>query len=179
MRPSGPGLVFRAEAPPVNGYSNCRHLRSPTDSCIMRTRQETRHLLISGGLLICVLILIPLLLSLVYEGGYFGARWGLVVCGGGVGLFLAPYPAWYPRGWDVQAAESSYLLLPHVCRNASNGLMVLLPLWPLVVAAGAGVVLGWRRYGPVLPGHCGECAYDLTGNAPGRCPECGTYIVTT
>jgi len=26
----------------------------------------------------------------------------------------------------------------------------------------------------VLPGHCGGCGYDLSGNTSGACPECGT-----
>ncbi len=27
------------------------------------------------------------------------------------------------------------------------------------------------------PGKCRKCAYDLTGNTSGRCPECGTAIL--
>ena len=27
--------------------------------------------------------------------------------------------------------------------------------------------------------HCQRCGYDLTGNASGRCPECGAYVGVT
>lgn len=42
------------------------------------------------------------------------------------------------------------------------------PLCFAVALAAPGV---WRRY-PV--GRCQSCGYDLTGNASGICPECGT-----
>ena len=34
----------------------------------------------------------------------------------------------------------------------------------------------WRRARRHPPGRCQECAYDLTGNVSGVCPECGTKI---
>ncbi len=33
------------------------------------------------------------------------------------------------------------------------------------------VVWYWGR-----PENCPKCAYDLTGNTSGRCPECGTQV---
>lgn len=43
--------------------------------------------------------------------------------------------------------------------------------WALVRAY-AGVARGYVR--AELPGVCRGCGYDLTGNASGTCPECGT-----
>ena len=146
-----------------------------SDSSIMR-KQATRRFLIVTGLLICTLALVPLLLSLFFEAGYFGARWGVCVGGCGVGLHHAPYPAWFPRGWVVIPAESCFSWLPYRGRNASNGLLVLMPLWPWVIAAATGVVVVWRCYGRILPGHCEACGYNLTGNESGVCPECGVGL---
>ena len=161
--------------------SNSRHARSRADSCIMRTRQETRHRLIAAGLLICTLALVPLLLSLVYEVEYLGERWSFGVYRGGLGWSHGPLPAEVSRGWTACPAKNQFLIMPYIGRPWGRGkrLLALMPLWPLVVVAGAGVVLVWRFYGRVLPGHCAVCAYDLTRNTSGRCPECGTSIATT
>ncbi|UCE58442.1 MAG: hypothetical protein JSU63_13480 [Phycisphaerales bacterium] len=57
----------------------------------------------------------------------------------------------------------------------------MFPLWfPVVVFAAYPLLLLWRR--PIRGwrrrrrGLCAECAYDLTGNLSGVCPECGTAI---
>ncbi len=46
------------------------------------------------------------------------------------------------------------------------------------VAGGiAGLLIAWMlRPAVVLPGHCGNCGYNLTGNVSGRCPECGEAV---
>lgn len=56
----------------------------------------------------------------------------------------------------------------------------------LAVVCSAVLLLGLLMTGPVLfidyvkerppPGGCYACGYDLTGNASGICPECGTRI---
>lgn len=46
-----------------------------------------------------------------------------------------------------------------------------IPTW-LPAAVSGGILILLRR--PVRIGHCRQCAYDLTGNVSGRCPECGT-----
>ena len=35
-----------------------------------------------------------------------------------------------------------------------------------------------RKQRPTVPGICRRCAYDLTGNASGICPECGTLVAS-
>ncbi len=50
------------------------------------------------------------------------------------------------------------------------------PMWlPLLVVAVPTVIL-WRRSRPTPPCHCSTCGYNLTGNASGVCPECGTEV---
>jgi len=57
------------------------------------------------------------------------------------------------------------------------------PLWFIVLVAAAypvvvflnGPVRRWRR---LRRGRCIVCAYNLTGNTTGKCPECGTAILT-
>lgn len=58
------------------------------------------------------------------------------------------------------------------------------PLWALITVLGVyptvafirGPVRRWRRR---KKGACLKCAYDLTGNVTGVCPECGTAISVT
>lgn len=45
-----------------------------------------------------------------------------------------------------------------------------IPLWGLVLAL-AGLFFVAVRTGPLLPGQCPSCRYDLTG-IEGECPEC-------
>lgn len=60
-------------------------------------------------------------------------------------------------------------------------LTVVLYLVPFV-AAGIAFVISRRRSERdegVARGCCARCAYDLTGNVSGRCPECGCATPTT
>ena len=51
----------------------------------------------------------------------------------------------------------------------STGLLTLVGVIPIIRGP---VRRRWRR----VRGHCAKCAYDLTGNRSGRCPECGTRV---
>ena len=55
-------------------------------------------------------------------------------------------------------------------------LHVSVPLWMVLATVGAATALFWWRDRPAPPGVCQVCAYDLTGNTSGRCPECGAQI---
>lgn len=53
---------------------------------------------------------------------------------------------------------------------------VVIPLWIPLISSGIATAKLWglgaaRR----LPGNC-RCGYNLTGNANGRCPECGVSV---
>jgi len=55
--------------------------------------------------------------------------------------------------------------------------LILIPLWPFVLASAiiTTILLVKSRSHPA--GHCSRCAYDLTGNTTGICPECGGRTV--
>ena len=57
---------------------------------------------------------------------------------------------------------------------------VFFPLWLLgggaVILLVSVSVLRRRMEEHLLPGHCKECGYNLTGNVSGVCPECGTEV---
>ena len=53
------------------------------------------------------------------------------------------------------------------------------PVLGVLGAGAAGVVMAgvaWRTQRVIPPGLCQKCAYDLTDNAAGVCPECGTPV---
>src|SRR5262245_16110971 len=50
------------------------------------------------------------------------------------------------------------------------GFLLCVPLVCLTGALSRRVVRWWRLNGKA---HCSACAYDLTGNKSGICPECG------
>jgi hypothetical protein len=76
------------------------------------------------------------------------------------------------RALLVYASPESFWL-PSADLHADWGL-VSLPVWiPTAVFTLAAAWSWWRSRG-YPPGHCRRCGYNLTGNASGRCPECGT-----
>jgi len=53
------------------------------------------------------------------------------------------------------------------------------PLWFIACLFAIGPAIWLRphlRARLHLPGHCVKCAYNLTGNVSGICPECGTAV---
>lgn len=55
--------------------------------------------------------------------------------------------------------------------------LLSVPIWLLLlVVVIPSTALWWLDRRRILPGHCGKCAYDLTGNVTGRCPECGEAV---
>lgn len=65
-------------------------------------------------------------------------------------------------------------------RSGATWTLVYVPLWLLFVALGLmpayrAIVTRRTRY-RLARRRCPTCAYDLTGNASGVCPECGTPV---
>jgi hypothetical protein len=56
--------------------------------------------------------------------------------------------------------------------------VTILPLWLLFVVVAAPTAFLWRwDRRRTRSGYCQECGYNLTGNASGICPECGTPAI--
>jgi hypothetical protein len=56
---------------------------------------------------------------------------------------------------------------------------VVVPYWFLVATATAATIASAERSSRrPPPGCCPHCAYDLTGNVSGVCPECGCAVFT-
>jgi hypothetical protein len=94
------------------------------------------------------------------------ARQAIALVPGAAFLFLVPggaavaMPASHvPPPWS----RSSRIPLP-----AASVLLAVAPLYALVRR--------WKRRNRFARGLCLNCAYDLTGNTSGACPECGTAV---
>ena len=81
-------------------------------------------------------------------------------------------PSWVhrlrlPRTWLARNRR--------VPKHANDDLIV--PLWlPALLLAIPTAFLFYRDRRRPGPGHCQKCAYDLTGNVSGTCPECGKAV---
>jgi hypothetical protein len=86
------------------------------------------------------------------------------------------------------AAEELFRLLEneglflHYNSQTSRELIVQLPFWFLILVVSAypayALLTGpIRRYIRRARGSCVKCAYNLTGNTSGVCPECGTKVL--
>ena len=119
------------------------------------------------------------------------------LAGGAVAADCSLQPRWSTRsivlytnltrgasGFEVQEYYKAFEPRPRMVRlnlsgNASPppGMhRIVVPLWPLLAAAGPPTVYLWYRDRRKRPGHCKKCGYNLTGNVSGACPECGEGI---
>jgi hypothetical protein len=106
--------------------------------------------------------------------------WSFWLCDGVV--TTARYEHSLPRlqGWrrfPPNEPRTYGLISPRwVGSKRSGSRMLHAPLWlPLAAFAIPTIALILHgRLRRIPPGHCRKCAYDLTGNTSGVCPECGT-----
>ncbi len=100
------------------------------------------------------------------------------------GTHVAAWPA-YPefRFGDFETSALGFkwgrYTLPNVgSRPGQRAIQVVVPIWVLVAwtALLPALVLWKHMSRPRRPQTCSKCAYDLTGNISGTCPECGTRI---
>lgn len=103
-----------------------------------------------------------------WSGGYECSSPAWSTLGGWVRTFQAcDYPAQeHLRCWAAGARAPPWVLF------------MLLAAYP-IVAFVRGPVRHWRHRRLKKRGSCIRCAYDLTGNVTGVCPECGTAISET
>jgi hypothetical protein len=103
------------------------------------------------------------------------------------------FGAWYPPGlrWDAAGGEKAMLLsAPAAAVRArhnvdtrspgyrSDDWVLAVPHWLPAALLGVMPAVWLNRFRKTRrvrrPGLCRTCGYDLTGNASGVCPECGT-----
>ena len=137
-----------------------------------------------------IMLLIATLVSARWEVRWVNpaSTWSLHLAGGNLTVRWAkPAPgSWFtnltgrPR-WEVGENDHPMRLWP-VFRRFANPLVgrvssIGVPLGiPLLVCVFTIILLMRLDRRRILPGHCQNCGYDLTGNVSGRCPECGTAI---
>src|SRR5687768_14918702 len=110
------------------------------------------------SLVLCVaavatMIVFPRGIERVVYDGSFGWANGTGVAVGGIGLVE----------YHAYAGPIVVFSMPRSILNVTAFAATILPVAWLA-----------RRIKRPQPGHCRACAYDLTGNVSGTCPECGT-----
>ncbi len=137
-----------------------------------------------AGAGLCVLILAGWALSLGYDVGFpLGQPHTLWLMGGQIELSHTPniYKVLVKRGYPAILKHKNWLApelrWPRYRENTFGNWWADMPLWVvlLLAASSTGILFHRDRHG-ILPGHCGACGYDLTGNVSGVCPECGSSI---
>jgi hypothetical protein len=113
------------------------------------------------------------------EAGRKESHWVLFLHDRGLTIEYGPY-TWLTRPSQYFASYAGWGYAHH--RTATQEYRaVLIPYWALLLlfiaypafAFVRGPLRRWRRH---RRGLCINCAYDLTGNVSGTCPECGAEV---
>ena len=162
----------------------------------MRKPSQLRRLAKRTGIGLCTVIAIVWLLSGWWEVHYIspsGIAYGIEAGGAyqfEVAQFLAvpydnsesPFKAVFRHAIRRhRSSDPPVVSMPYWIGSVQLGdvrivPIVFLPCWiPLFLVALPTGILCWldRRF---PSGQCQKCAYDLTGNTSGRCPECGGAV---
>ncbi len=141
-----------------------------------------------------MLIISSALLGLLTAGGLSGFAWqsGSFVTGSKLTVTISHANITYERWRSVKAGWSGSIpdwnWLGASCRSRtfqrSTYTDVIIPTWMLFVVLGSYPLYAWLRHTRIRQvrqrtGLCAKCGYDLTGNATGKCSECGTAIELT
>jgi hypothetical protein len=97
-------------------------------------------------------------------------------------LFPAVYPRWSAGDWGWSRAGFQWLRRDETAPTYwSTQRSVVVPYWLPALLSAIAPVLSTRarlvRSHRTRRGLCLGCGYDLTGNASGTCPECGTPVL--
>lgn len=154
----------------------------------MRKRSRVRRILKWAGTTTSLILLAALLLGVIRSVVWVSWLYGpasdeeLVIAlhGGALDVIkmgLIRFPS-HPSdfGWPL-TGEWIWLLKASKYKSARRMFQrILVPLWlPLLLSLIPTAYL-WYKDRRIPRGHCQKCGYDLTGNASGVCPECGTSI---
>lgn len=108
---------------------------------------------------------------------------GIVFWGGALGLARdssgsdSCVPPGIEWGWNEGTPVFAEVRWPNVVPLSASSSIIVIPLWLPLVILGVGTVAAWAcGRSRVNQTCCAICAYDLTGNLSGRCPECGAVI---
>ena len=81
--------------------------------------------------------------------------------------------------WPIEGGKVYDILVHSGGRFPPATVDVTIPLWSLLSILMVPTVLLWRQRRPrPKVSQCPSCLYNLTGNLSGKCPECGTVVVT-
>jgi hypothetical protein len=125
------------------------------------------------GTLLCGLLVCTFIASRWWR---FGLSNGEYLAGFGAGRIVLADRAGVPRGKILFYASPGAPVLAWSIETRKLGphSLLTIPLWMPFVAIAALTLWFWRvGRRRIPPGHCQKCAYNLTGNVSGRCPECG------
>jgi hypothetical protein len=150
-------------------------------------RRRTRRVLKWGGLGLSLVFAMILVASrwwgVVYVRNGNPLSAGYSVAYGRIGIIVddGPSSAAGVKFWQIAPEERRWDLHGQVFHNPSAGTgtalwVIEIPLWMLFFVAALPTACLWWRDRRLPPGHCQRCAYDLTGNTSGICPECGAVV---
>ncbi len=143
---------------------------------------KQRGILKWAGLVVCGLVLLAWTGSTIWQFGRLceDSEWRIQD-----GCVAASWPRWtgHAPQWRLRLTTGFVegrvgLELPAFSRfdlSANTySTTVTIPLWlPFLLVALPTAFMFYRDRKRIPPGHCSTCAYNLTGAAHERCPECG------
>ena len=127
----------------------------------------------------CVLLAVLWTTSHLVTVTFDGSHVHLNLSEGNVSMFIYRQPTLggfpWGKGWNVYRGFPPLIVdTGGYFTWRGRAIMMRLPLGVLIVMLVVPTIVLARPDRRAWVGHCKRCAYDLTGNVSGVCPECGT-----